>query len=29
MGVEGREKFTWKESNVGLFGSEEDKKVGN
>ena len=28
MGIEGREKFTWKDSNVALFGSDEDKKVG-
>lgn len=27
MGIEGREKFTWKDSNVGLFGSDADKKV--
>lgn len=28
MGIEGREKFTWKDSNVALFGSDADKKVG-
>jgi len=27
MGIEGREKFGWKDSNVGLFGSEADKKI--
>lgn len=27
MGIEGREKFSWKDSNVSLFGSDADKKV--
>ena len=27
MGIEGRDKFSWKDSNVALFGSDEDKKV--
>lgn len=27
MGIEGREKFSWKDTNVGLFGSDADKKI--